>query len=85
TSTISKTLQVDGEIRQKGSTSDMIFRIPFLISHVSSMFTLLEGDVILTGTPPGVGPVRTGQRIESGITGLLDMQFDVGRRHKPSQ
>lgn len=43
------TLQVDGEIRQKGSTADMIFKIPFFISHISSLMTLLEGDVILTG------------------------------------
>ncbi|KAK4433907.1 putative acylpyruvase FAHD1, mitochondrial [Sesamum alatum] len=75
-------LKVDGEIRQKGSTSDMIFKIPFLISHISSIFTLLEGDVILTGTPQGVGPVKVGQKIEAGITGLLDVHFDVGRRRK---
>lgn len=43
------TQQVDGELRQKGSTADMIFKIPFLISHISSLMTLLEGDVILTG------------------------------------
>lgn len=42
-------LQVDDEIRQKGSTKDMIFKIPFLISHISSAITLFEGDVILTG------------------------------------
>ncbi|KAK4388431.1 putative acylpyruvase FAHD2, mitochondrial [Sesamum angolense] len=69
------------EKRQKGSTSDMIFKIPFLISHISSIFTLLEGDVILTGTPQGVGPVKVGQKIEAGITGLLDVHFDVRRRH----
>ncbi|GJW13985.1 acylpyruvase FAHD1, mitochondrial [Tanacetum coccineum] len=75
-------LKVDGEIRQKGSTEDMIFKIPYLISHISSMMTLLEGDVILTGTPKGVGPVKVGQKIEAGITGLLDIHFDVGRRQK---
>ncbi|KAH6780144.1 Fumarylacetoacetate hydrolase family [Perilla frutescens var. hirtella] len=73
-------LKVDGEIRQKGSTSDMIFKIPFLISHISSLFTLLEGDIILTGTPKGVGPVKIGQKIDAGITGLLDVHFDVERR-----
>ena len=41
--------QVDGEVRQKGSTKDMIFSVPFLISHISSIMTLFEGDVILTG------------------------------------
>lgn len=75
-------LKVDGEIRQKGSTEDMIFKIPYLISHISSMMTLLEGDVILTGTPKGVGPVKVGQKIEAGITGLVDIHFDVGRRQK---
>lgn len=74
-------LKVDGEIRQKGSTKDMIFKIPHLISHISSIMTLLEGDVILTGTPHGVGPVKVGQKIDAGITGLLDVHFDVGRRH----
>ncbi|XP_016492570.1 oxaloacetate tautomerase FAHD1, mitochondrial isoform X1 [Nicotiana tabacum] len=73
-------LKVDGEIRQKGSTSDMIFKIPFLISHISSIMTLLQGDVILTGTPKGVGPVKVGQKIDAGITGFLDVHFDVGRR-----
>ncbi|XP_051152866.1 probable acylpyruvase FAHD1, mitochondrial [Andrographis paniculata] len=73
-------LKVDGELRQKGSTSDMIFKIPYLISHISSFFTLDEGDVILTGTPEGVRPVKLGQKIEAGITGLLDVQCDIGRR-----
>ncbi|KAL0916340.1 hypothetical protein M5K25_013843 [Dendrobium thyrsiflorum] len=76
-------LKVDDEIRQKGSTRDMIFKIPFLISHISSIMTLMEGDVILTGTPPGVGPVKIGQKITAGITGFIDAHFDVQRRQKP--
>ncbi|XP_058212500.1 probable acylpyruvase FAHD1, mitochondrial isoform X2 [Rhododendron vialii] len=76
-------LKVDGEIRQKGSTEDMIFKIPYLISHISSIMTLLEGDVILTGTPQGCGPVKAGQKITAGITGLLDVHFDVGHRKRP--
>lgn len=75
-------LKVDGEIRQKGSTGDMMFKIPFLISHISSIMTLLEGDVILTGTPQGVGPVKVGQKIDAGITGLIDVHFDVEKRQK---
>ncbi|XP_050374473.1 probable acylpyruvase FAHD1, mitochondrial [Argentina anserina] len=73
-------LKVDGEVRQKGSTKDMIFKIPFLISHISSIMTLLEGDVILTGTPEGVGPVKAGQKITAGITNLVDIQFNVAKR-----
>jgi|UniRef100_A0A2N9H6I3 acylpyruvate hydrolase len=76
-------LKVDGEIRQKGSTQDMMFKIPFLISHISSIMTLLEGDVILTGTPPGVGPVKAGQKITAGITNLLEVYFNVAKRQKP--
>lgn len=76
-------LKVDGEVRQKGSTKDMIFKIPYLISHISSIMTLFEGDVILTGTSEGVGPVKVGQKITAGITGLLDVHFDVDKRRKP--
>ncbi|KAI5349460.1 hypothetical protein L3X38_002347 [Prunus dulcis] len=75
-------LKVDGELRQKGSTKDMIFKLPFLISHISSIMTLLEGDVILTGTPKGVGPVKVGQKITAGITNLLDVEFNVEKRQK---
>ncbi|KAI4345393.1 hypothetical protein L6164_012521 [Bauhinia variegata] len=76
-------LKVDGEIRQKGSTKDTMFKIPFLVSHISCMMTLFPGDVILTGTPPGVGPVKEGQTITAGITGFVETQFNVGRRKKP--
>ena len=61
---------VDGEPRQKGRTSQLLFGIPRLISHVSQVMTLLPGDVILTGTPSGVGPIRPGQRVECTIEGL---------------
>ncbi|XP_010445364.1 PREDICTED: acylpyruvase FAHD1, mitochondrial-like, partial [Camelina sativa] len=76
-------LKVDGETRQKGVTKDMIFKVPYLISYISSIMTLYEGDVILTGTPEGVGPVKIGQKITAGITGLSEVQFDVERRVKP--
>lgn len=75
-------LKVDDELRQKGSTSDMIFKIPFLVSHISQFMTLVEGDVILTGTPPGVKPVKAGQKISAGITGITDIHCDVQRRQK---
>jgi 2-keto-4-pentenoate hydratase/2-oxohepta-3-ene-1,7-dioic acid hydratase in catechol pathway len=61
---------VDGEPRQKGRTSQLLFGIPRLISHISQVMTLLPGDVILTGTPSGVGPIRPGQRVECTIEGL---------------
>ena len=61
---------VDGEPRQKGRTSQLIFGLPMLISYISQVMTLLRGDVILTGTPAGVGPMRPGQRVECTIEGL---------------
>jgi 2-keto-4-pentenoate hydratase/2-oxohepta-3-ene-1,7-dioic acid hydratase in catechol pathway len=61
---------VDGEKRQQGRTSQMIFGIPTLISYISQIMTLLPGDVVLTGTPSGVGPIRPGQRVECTIEGL---------------
>ncbi|CAM0877633.1 unnamed protein product [Alopecurus aequalis] len=75
-------LKADDELRQKGPTSDMIFKIPFLISYISSIMTLMEGDVILTGTPEGVAPVRIGQKIKAGITGIIEAEFDVQRRNR---
>lgn len=53
--------QVDGKLRQKGNTKDMIFNVPYLIHYVSSRMSLDYGDIILTGTPEGVGPVSAGQ------------------------
>ena len=54
---------VDGDVAQDGTTADMVHDIPKLISYASQAFTLLPGDVILTGTPEGVGPVQPGQRV----------------------
>uniref|UniRef100_A0A2K5EM25 Oxaloacetate tautomerase FAHD1, mitochondrial n=1 Tax=Aotus nancymaae TaxID=37293 RepID=A0A2K5EM25_AOTNA len=63
-------LKVNGELRQEGETSSMIFSIPYIISYVSKIITLEEGDIILTGTPKGVGPVKENDEIEAGIHGL---------------
>jgi 2-keto-4-pentenoate hydratase/2-oxohepta-3-ene-1,7-dioic acid hydratase in catechol pathway len=64
------TCSVDGEQRQQGRTSQLIFSVPTLISYISQIMTLLPGDVVLTGTPSGVGPIRPGQRVECTIEGL---------------
>ena len=70
-------LKVDEEMRQDGNTKDMIFSVPFLISYISDIFTLEGGDVILTGTPSGVGPVNRGQTITAGFEGVLEMKFPI--------
>ena len=50
--------RLNGEVLQDGSTGDLIFAVPFLVSYISAVFTLEPGDLILTGTPPGVGWAR---------------------------
>ncbi|WBL18591.1 fumarylacetoacetate hydrolase family protein [Citricoccus sp. NR2] len=64
------TSHVDGELRQDGTTADMIFDVAELVATVSEAFTLLPGDVILTGTPAGVGIVDAGARIEVAVEGI---------------
>jgi 2-keto-4-pentenoate hydratase/2-oxohepta-3-ene-1,7-dioic acid hydratase in catechol pathway len=71
---------LNGELQQDGSTSDLIFDIPTLIAHVSSVMTLLPGDVILTGTPEGVGPMNVGDEVEVSIAGLGSLTNPVKAR-----
>jgi 2,4-didehydro-3-deoxy-L-rhamnonate hydrolase len=70
-------LEVDGHRYQNGSTATMVFKVPFLVSYISRFMTLMPGDIIATGTPPGVGmgqrpPVylRDGNRMRLGVDGL---------------
>ena len=67
----------DGEIVQDGTTADLVHGVAALIAYAAAHFTLLPGDVILTGTPAGVGPVRPGQRVSVEIEGIgtLDNPF----------
>jgi 2-keto-4-pentenoate hydratase/2-oxohepta-3-ene-1,7-dioic acid hydratase in catechol pathway len=62
--------RVNGEIRQSGRTSAMAFPPPMLVSYVSQVMTLLPGDVILTGTPSGIGPLSDGDEIEVEVEGI---------------
>ena len=62
--------RVNGELRQQGSTLDFIFSIPALLSYISAAITLERGDLLLTGTPSGVGPLKAGDRVEVTIPGL---------------
>ena len=71
---------LNGDLKQDGSTKDLIFDIPTLIAHVSSVMTLLPGDVILTGTPEGVGPMEVGDEVEISIAGLGTLTNKVARR-----
>lgn len=62
--------RLDGQVRQDGSTSDLIWSVNELVARASEAFTLLPGDVILTGTPAGVGEVTDGQSVEIEIEGI---------------
>jgi len=64
------TTRVDGEVRQEAPISEMIHPVAEIIAYAAAVFTLLPGDVILTGTPAGVGPFTAGQTVEVEITGL---------------
>ena len=70
----------DGEVVQDGRTIDMVFDVPTLVEACSRAFTLLPGDVILTGTPAGVGPVASGQRVEVEIEGIGTLSNPFVRR-----
>jgi 2-keto-4-pentenoate hydratase/2-oxohepta-3-ene-1,7-dioic acid hydratase in catechol pathway len=61
---------LNGDLKQDGSTQDLIFDIPTLVAHISAAMTLLPGDVILTGTPEGVGPMNIDDEVEVSIEGL---------------
>lgn len=71
---------LNGDLVQDGTTADMIFDVPTLIAHVSSVMTLLPGDVILTGTPEGVGPMQVGDEVEISIAGLGSLTNKVAAR-----
>ena len=71
---------LNGDVVQDGTTADMLFDIPALVAYVSSIMTLLPGDVILTGTPEGVGPMQVGDEVEVAIDGLGTLTNKVEAR-----
>ncbi|NUB45985.1 fumarylacetoacetate hydrolase family protein [Fertoebacter nigrum] len=70
-------LTVNGVIRQSGDLNQMIWKLPEIIAHLSRFFVLAAGDVILTGTPSGVGPVQRGDVMEAAIDGLAPLTVTV--------
>jgi 2-keto-4-pentenoate hydratase/2-oxohepta-3-ene-1,7-dioic acid hydratase in catechol pathway len=77
---VSVQTHLNGDLVQDGSTKDMVFDIPSLIAHVTSVMTLLPGDVILTGTPEGVGPMNPGDEVEVSIAGIGTLTNKVATR-----
>lgn len=70
-------LDIDGHTVQSGYSGDMIFAIDEIIAYISRFFTLKIGDLIFTGTPPGVGPVQIGQHLEGYIQNRRVLAFNV--------
>ena len=80
TSDLRVTTHLNGDLMQDGSTKDMVFDVPALVAYVSSVMTLLPGDVILTGTPEGVGPMEVGDEVEVSISGIGNLTNKVKSR-----
>ena len=70
-------LKVNNEVRQEGDLNQMIWKVPEMISYLSDYFTMAAGDVILSGTPAGVGPVSKGEVMDVSIEGLGSMSVLV--------
>ena len=71
------TLEVNGQVRQRGDTSEMLFDVDRLIVAVSQQMTLRMGDLLYTGTPAGIGPVRAGDNLRATLEGRKLLNFDI--------
>jgi 2-keto-4-pentenoate hydratase/2-oxohepta-3-ene-1,7-dioic acid hydratase in catechol pathway len=71
------TLHVNGGLRQRGSTADMLYRLDAVLAYLSRFFTMEEGDLIFTGTPEGVGPVRGGDVLLAEIQGVVSLRVEA--------
>ena len=74
-------LRVDGVLQQDSNTRYLVLDVPGLIAWASSMYTLLPGDIIMTGTPAGVGPVLPGQRLDASVQGVGSAQIQVASHY----
>jgi fumarylpyruvate hydrolase len=70
-------LLVNGEIRQEGDLDQMIWNVPEIIAYLSTLFTLEPGDLIFSGTPAGVGPVKKGDVLEGSVAGLVNLKTTI--------
>ena len=70
-------LTVNGEVRQDGDLSQLIWSVPEIIATLSALFELAGGDLIFTGTPAGVGPIEPGDRLSGGVQSVGEIEIDV--------
>lgn len=71
-------LDVNGEARQRGDISDLIWGVPEALAELSTLFTLAAGDLLFTGTPAGVGAVVPGDKLSGGIDGVAGISIEIG-------
>lgn len=72
-------LKVNGEVRQKGDLAEMIWNVPETIAYLSKLITLRAGDLIMSGTPAGVGPVQRGDTLEGHVEGVGDLKITYAK------
>lgn len=70
-------LKVNGELRQQGDLAQLIWSVPEIVAHLSGFFALTSGDLIYTGTPAGVSPVKRGDRLHGGVEGVGEIRIRV--------
>lgn len=72
-------LKVNGQIKQKGDLTELIWNIPETISYLSQLITLRPGDVIMSGTPAGVGPIQRGDKLEGHVDGVGELTITYAK------
>jgi fumarylpyruvate hydrolase len=72
-------LKVNGEVKQKGDLSELIWNVPETISYLSHLVTLRPGDIIMSGTPAGVGPIKPGDKLEGHVEGVGDLTLHYAK------
>ncbi|MBX9904346.1 MAG: fumarylacetoacetate hydrolase family protein [Burkholderiales bacterium] len=72
-------LKVNGELKQKGDLSELIWNVPDTIAYLSQLITLRPGDIIMSGTPAGVGPIKPGDKLEGHVDGVGDLTVSYAK------
>jgi fumarylpyruvate hydrolase len=71
-------LRVQGELRQEATLAQLIWPVPEILAQLSTLFELMPGDLVFTGTPAGVGPLSVGDQLEAQIDGLPPLSVRIG-------
>jgi fumarylpyruvate hydrolase len=73
-------VSVNGQVKQDSLIEKMIWNVPEIVSNLSHLYHLVEGDLIYSGTPAGVAPVLTGDILRGTVDGLIDLEITIGTR-----